>query len=296
MTAARSPAPSTPPCRRTVELVVTRNPLGDWKTTLFADLIGEEDAAGVTAANTQVTARNNRQIPVHLRLDRQPEGRHQHPAHAVLEPGDDRGRLCLRARRAAGGGGLAALEPHFRQQPQLQPGAGQRRLALYRRRQPDAARRAKDRAQFARDRAHHLFQRAQGLRGADSPFPRRRGAAQKFLQPAESAVLCRRRPQPDHLGRADPACRRDHRRAHHLSVVARLDRDLAAGARLHVRFRPSGQYRAADAGRRTQAGAERRQAGGAPARAAHHARLLAAGRAHTRGLRRKTVSTRSATR
>ncbi len=51
-------------------------------------------------------------------------------------------------------------------------------------------------------------------------------------------------------------------------------------------FRPAGQYRAAGAGRRTQAGAERRQAGGAPARAAHHARLLAAGAAHARGLRR----------
>ena len=29
------------------------------------------------------------------------------------------------------------------------------------------------------------------------------------------------------------ACHRDHRRAHHLSVLARLDRDRAAGARLH---------------------------------------------------------------
>ena len=38
-----------------VELVVTRNPLGDWKTTMFADLIGAEDEAGVAAAQTQVT-------------------------------------------------------------------------------------------------------------------------------------------------------------------------------------------------------------------------------------------------
>ena len=38
-----------------VELVVTRNPLGDWKTTLFADLIGAEDDAGVNAANARVT-------------------------------------------------------------------------------------------------------------------------------------------------------------------------------------------------------------------------------------------------
>jgi feruloyl-CoA synthase len=39
----------------TIELVVTRNPLGDRKTTLFADLLGAEDAAGVAAAHARVT-------------------------------------------------------------------------------------------------------------------------------------------------------------------------------------------------------------------------------------------------
>ena len=39
-----------------IELVVTRNPLGDRKTTMFADLLGPEDAAGVFAAQTKVTA------------------------------------------------------------------------------------------------------------------------------------------------------------------------------------------------------------------------------------------------
>ena len=204
--------------------------------------------------------------------------------------------FCLRRRRAAGGGRLAAVEPHLRQQPQLQHGAGQRRLALYRRRQSDAAGRAEDRAQPARDRADHLFQRAQRLRGAGAAFPRRRDAAREFLQPAEGAVLCRRRPEPDHLGRPHPARDRDHRRAHHLSLLARLDRDLAAGARLHLGFRPGRQYRPAGAGRRTQAGAERRQAGGAPARAAHHARLLAAGRSSRARPSTRTASTRSATR
>jgi feruloyl-CoA synthase len=38
-----------------IELVVTRNPLGDRKTTMFADLIGAEDDAGVAAAQRQVT-------------------------------------------------------------------------------------------------------------------------------------------------------------------------------------------------------------------------------------------------
>jgi len=40
-----------------VELVVTRNPLGDWKTTMFADLIGAEDDAGIDAVRSQVTPR-----------------------------------------------------------------------------------------------------------------------------------------------------------------------------------------------------------------------------------------------
>ncbi|HUL86750.1 MAG TPA: feruloyl-CoA synthase [Pseudolabrys sp.] len=38
-----------------IELVVTRNPLGDRKTTLFADLLGADDAAGVAAAHAKVT-------------------------------------------------------------------------------------------------------------------------------------------------------------------------------------------------------------------------------------------------
>ncbi|MBS0532513.1 MAG: feruloyl-CoA synthase [Proteobacteria bacterium] len=37
-----------------IELVVTRNPLGDRKTTMFADLIGADDASGVAAARAQV--------------------------------------------------------------------------------------------------------------------------------------------------------------------------------------------------------------------------------------------------
>ncbi len=38
-----------------IELVVTRNPLGDRPTTLFADLLGAEDEMGVAAAHTKVT-------------------------------------------------------------------------------------------------------------------------------------------------------------------------------------------------------------------------------------------------
>ena len=52
------------------ELVVTANPPPDRKATLFADLIGAEDASGVAAAHAQRDARHHRQVPVHLGLDR----------------------------------------------------------------------------------------------------------------------------------------------------------------------------------------------------------------------------------
>ena len=38
-----------------IELAVARNPLGDRKTTLFAELFGQEDAAGVATAHAQVS-------------------------------------------------------------------------------------------------------------------------------------------------------------------------------------------------------------------------------------------------
>jgi feruloyl-CoA synthase len=38
-----------------IELVVTRNPLGDRPTTMFTDLLGDEDAAGVSTAHAAVT-------------------------------------------------------------------------------------------------------------------------------------------------------------------------------------------------------------------------------------------------
>ena len=56
---------------------------------------------------------------------------------------------------------------------------------------------------------------------------------EQLLQPPEGAVLCRRRPQPAHLGRADRSSRSRPPASASFSLVARLDRDLAAGARLH---------------------------------------------------------------
>jgi acyl-CoA synthetase (AMP-forming)/AMP-acid ligase II len=67
---------------------------------------------------------------------------------------------CPSGRRAAGTGGLAAVEPHLWRQPQLWHGAVQRRHAVHRRRQAHARADRRDAAQPARDVAHRLLQRA----------------------------------------------------------------------------------------------------------------------------------------
>ena len=43
----------------------------------------------------------DRQTPIHIRIDRRPQGGHQHPPDAVLEPGGDQGELAVPGRRAA---------------------------------------------------------------------------------------------------------------------------------------------------------------------------------------------------
>ena len=62
---------------------------------------------------------------------------------------------------------------------------------------------------------------------------------QELLQPAQGAVLRRRRPAAACLGRVAAAGRRDHRRAHHLPVQPRLDRDRAGRAGPHLGIRPA---------------------------------------------------------
>ena len=150
---------------RDVEIVVTADPRRAAGDAVRRTAGGEADRRGRRRAR-QGRARHHREIPVHLGLDRQSQGRHQHPAHAVRQPGDDPRRPCLHRRRAAGAGRLAAVESHLRRQPQFRHGAAQRRLVLHRRGQAAARRHRSHRAQPSRDRADHLFQRAQGLRDA----------------------------------------------------------------------------------------------------------------------------------
>ena len=149
-----------------VEVVVAANPRPIGRRRLLRHLSSDAADAGGRCGARQSRSRHDRENPVHLRLDRPAQRRHQYPAHALRQPGDDPRRPGLRRRRAAGHGRLAAVEPHLRRQSRFRPRARQWRLALYRRGQADAGRHRGDRAQSARHRADDLFQRAERLRDA----------------------------------------------------------------------------------------------------------------------------------
>ena len=111
--------------------------------------------------------RHDCQGAVHVGLDRPAEGRHQHAADALLEPGDDSVDVFLFLRRRASGAvRLAALEPHGGWQPQLRHRALQRRHALHRRREADARALRRHGSQPAGRAVHRAFHRAALLRDA----------------------------------------------------------------------------------------------------------------------------------
>jgi len=233
-------------------------------------------------------ARHHRQVPVHIGLDQGPQGRHHHQPDDVRQPADAAAVPGLPGRGTAGAGGLAALEPRLRRQPQRGHHALQRRHAVHRRRQAHARRHQGDAAQPARDLAHHLLQRAQGPGGDRHRDGPRHAAARHPVQALQGLHVCRRGAQPGGVGQAARPCRgrggraraRHHRPGH--------DRD---GAELHLRRRHRGgqrPHRPAGARRRRQARARRRQRQDRDPlpRAQRDARLLAHARADGRGLRR----------
>ena len=95
---AWSSPPTATPSRRAIEAVVPpdvrgrRHPQSDRRdgtATPFDELAATDADRGRRRRARQGRARHHRQVPVHLRLDRHAQGRDQHPAHVVLEPGDD---------------------------------------------------------------------------------------------------------------------------------------------------------------------------------------------------------------
>ena len=87
--AAFAPRHRGRPCRRTWK---SRSPPirpSDRPTTPFAELLDARADRRRRSGARRGRARYHRQNPVHLRLDRPAQGRHQHAAHAVRQPGDD---------------------------------------------------------------------------------------------------------------------------------------------------------------------------------------------------------------
>ncbi|MGY4498931.1 hypothetical protein ACVWYH_002862 [Bradyrhizobium sp. GM24.11] len=140
--------------------------------TLLADLMANADPQRSRRGARQDRPRHDRKIPADVGFDRQSQGRHQHSAHDLRQPGDAARDACLPQGRAAGHHRLAALESHLWRQPQYRADALQWRLDVSRRRQADAGRHRGDRAQSPGDLADGLFQRAQGLRVVAALFAR----------------------------------------------------------------------------------------------------------------------------
>ena len=148
---------------RRVELVVSdAAPVGR-RATLPAKLLNtppQEGRPGRGAGGS----RDHRQDPVHLGFHRRAQGRHQHPRDAHGQPAGHRPVLAIPRGDPAGAGGLAALEPHLRGQPQLQHGASPRRHFVRRRGQAGAGPGRGDGGECPGGLADDLLQRARRLR------------------------------------------------------------------------------------------------------------------------------------
>ena len=188
-----------------VEVVLADGTLRGRETTPFAALLATTPTSGRRRRHAGHRPRHHRQVPVHLRLDQAAQGRDQHPRHVVRQPAADAPVDAGAGRGAAGAGGLAALEPHLRRQPQLRPDALQRRHALHRRRQAGAGPDGRDAAQPARDRAHGLLQRAHRLRGDRQRDEDGRRAAP---QPAVARARCFSMPARRWPSRSGTPCTR----------------------------------------------------------------------------------------
>ena len=159
-----------------------------------------------------------------------------------------------------GAGGLAALEPHLRQQLHLQPRDAAGRHALYRRRQAAAGVDRPDRAKSARCGANHRFQRAGRIWRAVALSRKRRGAGAQFLLEAACDVLCRRSVAARHVGPAGSDLGPHHRYARADDFGLGHDRNVAACDDGALAVRTCRGDRQPVRRRRHQAGADRQQA------------------------------------
>ena len=194
-------------------------------------------------------SRQRGQDPVHLGLDGDAQGRDQHARDAVREPAVARADLAVHEGHAAGARGLAAVEPHVRRQPQLQPHPQARRDALHRRRPARAAADPDHGEEPDGDRADDLLQRARGLRRAAAVPRARRGAAREVLRAPGPDLLRRRRAPAGPVDAARGRRPRGPRGAGDDDLLVGADGDVAAGHRGALPDRPRGRDRRARARR-----------------------------------------------
>ena len=122
-----------------VTVVHVARPCDGIKSVAFAESGGNAGHRRRRTIDRSDHAGHRRQAVVHLGLDRDAQGRHQHAGDDVRQCRDDDAGAAARSQCAAGHlSRLDALESHHGRQCAVQSGADRRRHALYRRRPPDA--------------------------------------------------------------------------------------------------------------------------------------------------------------
>ena len=205
------------------ELVVSASsPPAIVPSTPFAELERATPTPAVDDAHARVERRHHRQDPVHVGIDRPAQGRHQHAADALLEPGDDpRRRSCscsdeppvlcdwLPWNHTAGGNHNFGIVLYNGGTLYIDEG------------RPTPARFGATVRNLREIAVHGALHRAALLRDADAASAERRGAARDLLPRAEADLLRGGRTRPALLGRA----------------ARRVDRGLRRGAADHDRPR-----------------------------------------------------------
>ena len=172
---------------RGVEVVTCSGSLSG--TTSFDELTSvDPDGRGGRCA-PPCQRRHDRQDPLYVGIDREAQGRDQHAADALREPGNDPDGPANPRRESARPVRLAALESHLRRQPQLRHRPVQRRNALHRRWQAHGRGVRDDRGESQRHRCHGVLQRAAWLRSARAAASLECGASHAVLQPVADALL-----------------------------------------------------------------------------------------------------------
>ena len=273
------------------ELVVSTAPPDVLPATSFEALAGHARRRRRGRRARRCRAGHHRQGALHLGIDRTAEGRHQHAAHALLQPGDDAlgARCSSPTRRRCCATGCRGTTPPAA----ITTSASSSTTAA----RSTSTRASRRRALFGATVRNlrevpctGALHRAALLRDADAAPAQRRGAARDVLPRPEAAVLRGGRPRPAVLGRAARPVDRGVRRGDPDHDRLRRDGDRAVRALHRARPGPSPAWSACR--RRVcefklaPVGSQDR---GARARPEHHAGLLA-----RRGADARRPSTRRA--